>query len=176
MLPQIVQTYCFSFSTSTRKLWTSHPFFTHFSLLLPVLGSKSHIFRLLEVWQWGLGKIGARYTLWVGSQWRTTWGRRITLAAIALSTNSLEAIFVFLFTTIVMSASRAALSSIQSAIKKHNVVVFSKTTCPRKELKRWTFTKSNKGKTVLRSRWDYGKRQNENAGLPIEIFLSWWLS
>ncbi|CAH3192888.1 unnamed protein product [Porites evermanni] len=29
-----------------------------------------------------------------------------------------------------MSASRAALSLIESAIKKHNVVVFSKTTCP----------------------------------------------
>ena len=30
---------------------------------------------------------------------------------------------------------------------------------------------------LLRSRWDYGKRQNENDdGLPIEIFLSWWLS
>ena len=42
----------------------------------------------------------------------------------------MEAIFVFLFTTIVMSASRAALSLIESAIKKHNVVVFSKTTCP----------------------------------------------
>ena len=87
---------------------------------------------------WDLGTIGARYTLWVGSQWRTTWRRRIRLirsyqagdAAIALSTNSLEAIFVFLFTTTVMSASRAALSLIESAIKKHNVVVFSKTTCP----------------------------------------------
>ena len=80
---------------------------------------------------WGLGTIGARYTLWVGSQWRTTWRRRIRLIRLdMLSTNSLEAIFVFLFTTTVMSASRAALSLIESAIKKHNVVVFSKTTCP----------------------------------------------
>ena len=105
---------------------------TFFSPLLLALGSKVYGKGFKP---WDLGTIGARCTLWVGSQWRTTWRRRNQAyqaghAAIALSTNSLEAVFVFLFTTIVMSASRAALSLIESAIKKHNVVVFSKTTCP----------------------------------------------
>ena len=145
---------------------------------------------------WGLGTIGARYTLWVGSQWRTTWRRRIVAghAAIALSMNSLEAIFVLLFTTIVMSATRAALSLIESAIKKHNVVVFSKTTCPFsvlakrilneagvEEMKVYEIEQRQDAAEIQVRIWKVShvrdkmkmvmKIYNSN-GLPIEIFLS----
>ena len=109
--------------------------------------------------------------------------------------NSLEAIFVLLFTTIVMSATRAALSLIESAIKKHNVVVFSKTTCPFsvlakrilseagvEEMKVYEIEQRQDAAEIQVRIWKVShvrdkmkmvmKIYNSN-GLPIEIFLSW---